>query len=109
MMHELHRAEKLKQDLEKRGIEKKVEVHLSHIEKTLITLEEVSECFALVTKGTKLEGSKLIFEAIPTLLVCERCKTTYNEPIMECRNCGSYELHLNEEDELIIQEIRELS
>ncbi len=106
-MHELHRAERLIKELRKRGVSRKVEVELEHIDRTMITLDEVQECFDILAKDTDLSGSLLRFKSKKVGLKCE-CGKVYDHPVMECESCGSTSLLMDMEDELTISSIEEL-
>ena len=111
LMHELHRAEALIKELRKRGFSGKLEIEVSHIEKTMITLEEVQECFDILAENTDLYGSMLMFTEKKIALRCSECGTTHNieETIpMKCRNCNSTSLQIDEEDDLTISRIKSL-
>ncbi len=107
-MHELHRAERLFKELRKRGVSGKVEVELEHIDRTMIALVEVQECFNILTMDTDLSGSVLRFKSKKVGLRCV-CGRTYTQPVMACETCGSTSLMMDMEDELTISSIKELS
>ncbi len=107
-MHELHRAERLIKELRKRGVSGRVEVELEHIDRTMITLVEVQECFDILTEGTDLSGSVLKFKSKKVSLKCV-CGKTYDQPVMVCESCGSTSLMMEMDDELTISSVKELS
>ena len=105
-MHEMTRATRLLEELQRKGYEKKSTFVLGHLETTQITLEEVQECFDIVAKGTGLEGSKLRFVPVETRVKCRTCDHVFgvskDNIVLSCPNCGGKDLEILDEDELVL-------
>ncbi len=105
-MHELHRAERIKKYLETQGVSNPVTIKIAHLKTTQIMLEEVEECLDIVLKNSPLEGSKIKFFPSDTILKCEVCGNKHvverDKIPMNCINCGSDKLSLDDIDELKI-------
>ena len=111
-MHELVRAERILKELQKKGVSGPVRVLLGHITPTHITLEEVVECFQIVTEGSELEGSELVFQPQETFLHCNSCGYEFSakleELLLSCPQCKGKSVELIQDDELEILEITPL-
>jgi hydrogenase nickel incorporation protein HypA/HybF len=69
--------------------------------------ESVEFCFEACTRGTSLDGAKLIIERIPARGRCDECATefslkAYYEP---CPGCGSYRVTILSGEELRVKEL----
>jgi len=69
--------------------------------------EAVEFCFQACTRGTLLEGARLIIEKVPARGRCEECAGefqlgTYYEP---CPACGSYRVTILSGEELRVKEL----
>ena len=90
-MHELSFAQALLDtvlNLAKDHNAKKVTaIHVKLGELLLINPEQLKFCFEVVSKGTIVEGAKLIIEFVKPKIVCTSCGKTFNEVIGIC-DCG---------------------
>ena len=88
-------------ELEKYDAEKVEEVNLVVGEMTNLGTEQMEFAYEIVTRGTKLEGSRLNLEVEEVVVHCDKCgkdgdvdylNSDYEEehkiPILKCRYCG---------------------
>jgi len=88
-------------EAEKRGAKKVTEVHLVVGELTFLGLEQVQFAYDALTKGTIMEGSRLIIEQQEGIVKCSHCGYEggfkYEDdplyhvsvPTLECPECGN--------------------
>jgi hydrogenase nickel incorporation protein HypA/HybF len=88
-------------EAEKRGAKKVTEVHLIIGKLTFLGLEQVRFAYEAVTKGTIMEGSKLIIVEQEGIVKCSRCgyeggfkyedDPLYHVPVptLKCPKCGN--------------------
>ena len=62
-------------------------------ELSLVIPKYVEEIYPIATKGTILDGVKLIMNVVPGLAECDECDEIFNVIEHEgyCPNCGSFE------------------
>ena len=62
-------------------------------ELSLVIPKYVEEIYPIATKGTILDGAKLIMNVVPGLAECDECDEIFNVIEHEgyCPNCGSFE------------------
>lgn len=105
-MHELHRAQAILDTMTRDHVDYPVEITLAHLTTTQITLEEVVECFDIVTEGTALKGSTIKFIGNDTILQCKECGekhvVTREHVPTHCSKCNSEKLFLDDDDELTL-------
>lgn len=87
-------------EVEKRKAKKVTEVHLVIGELTFLGLEQVRFAYEVLTKGTALEGSKLLIETQKGAVKCDTCgyeggfkyenDPLYHLPVptLKCARCG---------------------
>ena len=88
------------EEAEKRKAKKVTEVHLAIGKLTFLGLEQVRFAYEALTKGTILEGSKLVFEEQEGVVKCNHCgykgdfkyedDPMYHMPVptLKCPRCG---------------------
>ena len=56
-------------------------------------VDRIEEIYPIATKGTILDGAKLIMNVVPGLAECDECDEIFNVIEHEgyCPNCGSFE------------------
>lgn len=67
----------------------------------------LSFAFEVMTKGTPLEGAKLIIREIPVLVCCQKCGNEYNPdkfPII-CPVCGSVCYKITQGEDIFIESL----
>jgi len=89
------------EEAEKRGAKKVTEVHLVIGKLTFLGLEQVRFAYEALTKGTIMEGSKLIIEEKEGAVKCNHCgyedSFKYEDdplyhvpmPTLKCPQCGN--------------------
>ncbi|MCP4181377.1 MAG: hydrogenase maturation nickel metallochaperone HypA [bacterium] len=108
-MHELSLAESMVRELneyiEREKVNKIFTVtvqmgYFSGVEK-----EPFEFAYPIVTEGTKMEGSKLIVEQLPGIVLCSECsKTTQLDiPLVKCGSCGSRDVTFTQGREFLIK------
>ena len=104
-MHEFSMTNQIVQNVlaeaEKRKAKKVTEVHLVIGKLTFLGLEQVRFAYEALTKGTIMEGSKLIIEEQEGVVKCNHCgfegsfqyedNPMYHEPMptLKCPKCGN--------------------
>jgi len=104
-MHEFSMMSQIVQNVlaeaEKRKAKKVTEVHLVIGKLTFLGLEEVRFAYEALTKGTIMEGSKLIIEEQEGVVKCNHCGFEGNfqyendpmyhvhAPTLKCPKCGN--------------------
>ena len=75
------------------GVDRIEEIVLDIGELSLVTPKYVEEIYPIATKGTILDGAKLIMNVVPGLAECDECDEIFNVIEHEgyCPNCGSFE------------------
>ena len=69
--------------------------------------EALEFCFDAATRGSLLEGARLVIERVPATGLCSRCgqvspMETYFDP---CPNCGALALELRSGDEMRVKDL----
>lgn len=74
---------------------------------TAIVPESLTFCFEVITKGTDLEGARLIIEAVPIKGFCKECEREFEieEYTFICPACGSSQIKITAGEELSVVEI----
>jgi hydrogenase nickel incorporation protein HypA/HybF len=64
-------------------------------------------CWTMVTRGTDLEGSRLVIDHVPAVLGCAVCatRTEIDVPVLVCGTCGSRDVDLLSGQELQVRTI----
>jgi hydrogenase nickel incorporation protein HypA/HybF len=102
------------------GAKRVIEVHLRVGKLRALSIDQVKFSYEILTKGTLLDGSKLIVEETPGKVRCSVCK--YGEefdpqgdlayhfglPPLVCPNCGNM-LEVEGGDECVITKVRMLA
>ena len=75
------------------GVDRIEEIVLDIGELSLVIPNYVEEIYPIATKGTILDGAKLIMNVVPGLAECDECDEIFNVIEHEgyCPNCGSFE------------------
>ena len=75
------------------GVDRIEEIVLDIGELSLVIPKYVEEICPIATKGTILDGVKLIMNVVPGLAECDECDEIFNVIEHEgyCPNCGSFE------------------
>ena len=75
------------------GVDRIEEIVLDIGELSLVIPKYVEEIYPIATKGTILDGVKLIMNVVPGLAECDECDEIFNVIEHEgyCPNCGSFE------------------
>ena len=75
------------------GVDRIEEIVLDIGELSLVIPKYVEEIYPIETKGTILDGAKLIMNVVPGLAECDECDEIFNVIEHEgyCPNCGSFE------------------
>ena len=91
-----------------RGITEILEVVVDCGELSLVIPEYLHTVYPAVTKGTILEGTKLVVEPVPGYAECDECDEIFNvvEHKGYCPNCGSFEKKILSGRDFSIREIR---
>ncbi len=104
-MHEFSAATSLVETIldhaQKAGAEKVLEVHLVIGKLTLLQVEQLSFCYEIITKGTIMQGSKLVVTEADVKVKCAQCgyigAAKFEDdmlyhlfvPTLQCPSCGS--------------------
>lgn len=110
-MHELgvvmHACDQIAAFAAENGIDRIAEVVFEIGEGSGIYEEYVRKCYPVATKGTMLEGSKLIIETIPGMVMCLDCFEIFNAVEHKgcCPECGSRRKEILSGTEFNIKEI----
>lgn len=69
--------------------------------------ESVQLYFDILTEGTILEGTKLIFKRQKAIFKCKECECKYEKPKIgfDCPSCGNYGIPTGEGKEFFIESI----
>ena len=101
------------------GSRKVQEVHLTIGKLRVLSIDQVKFCYEVLSKGTVLEGSKLIVEEAAGKLRCSQCSYTsefnpdddpsfhFGIPPLICPQCGNT-LTIEGGDQLVITRVRML-
>ena len=84
---------------------KSVRVHIGQL--TAIVPDSLSFCFDVMTKGTELEGAKLILEIIPLVGHCYSCDKDFqiDDYAFACPYCQSTDIKVISGEELSVVEM----
>ncbi len=111
-MHELSIAhalvESASEAAEKAGARKVTQVNLRLGALAGVVRNALEFGYAIATQDTLLEGSTLVIEELPVIIVCDRCATeTVLDGIQSfaCPSCGSLGAKVTQGKELDIQSI----
>lgn len=103
--------------VERDGAEKVLEVHLVIGKLTLLETDQFSFCYEVITKGTLLEGSKLLVTEGDVKVKCTQCNYTgamkfesdmlhhMFVPTLQCVFCGS-QVQILEGNECTIKSVK---
>ncbi|QAY64137.1 hydrogenase maturation nickel metallochaperone HypA [Xylanimonas allomyrinae] len=66
--------------------------------------EALERCWSVVTRGTGLAGSALVFEIVPLVVRCTACgsRTRLREVWLRCDACGSVDVDVVAGDEFVL-------
>jgi hydrogenase nickel incorporation protein HypA/HybF len=102
--------------VKKHGASQVEEVHLKIGTLRALSVEQVKFCYQILSKGTALDGSKLIVEEVAGELECSNCSYSgqfnaqddsyhFGIPLLVCPVCGS-SLLVKGGDECVIGKVR---
>lgn len=110
-MHELgvvmHACDEIVAFAQENNIEKISEVVFEVGEGSGIVIDYLKKCYPIATKGTILEGSDVIVETIPGMVMCLDCFEIYNAVEYKgcCPECGSKQKEILSGREFNIKEV----
>ena len=109
-MHESSIAHKLYQTIEAESAKyegRPVAARVSFGTLTYVNDELLLEAFDAITKGTKIENTKLKIEHKPLRGQCEKCGKEFNINLskIKCSHCGSKELSILPDAPILLEEI----
>lgn len=87
------------------GVLKSVRLHIGQL--SAIVPESLSFCFEVITKGTHMEGAKLVMDIIPLKGVCKQCHKDFQikDYAFVCPHCESTEIETVAGQDLSIVEM----
>ena len=114
-MHELSIAMSLvelaEEEAERRGVQV-LAVHLRLGALSGVVKEALLSCYEMVCEGTPLQGSRLVVEDVPILIMCPHCRAPRMVVSMQlfcCAECGApaAEVAQGKELEVVALEVEE--
>ncbi|GAB2460968.1 hydrogenase maturation nickel metallochaperone HypA [Xylanimonas ulmi] len=104
-MHELSLCGSIARIAERRRAGRRVErvgVRLGALRQAVP--EAMDRCWAVVTAGTALAGSRLVFELVPLVVRCDACgaRTRLDEVWLRCGSCAGSRVEVVEGDEFLL-------
>ena len=110
-MHEIGIVRQILRTVERFAAENHVE-QISEVvvdcgELSLVIPKYLEDLYPVVTKGSLLEGTKLVINTVPGLAECDDCDEIFNvvEHKGYCPSCGSFEKTILSGKEFLIREI----
>ncbi|MDP4143268.1 MAG: hydrogenase maturation nickel metallochaperone HypA [Bacillota bacterium] len=95
------------QEAEKRNIDKVKAIKLSVGEMAPVIPESIQYYYDIMTKGTRIEGAKLVITIIPIIIKCLDCNNEFNLNFSQykCNVCSSKNILVTSGTELIIDDL----
>ncbi len=109
-MHELSIAHELVESADaaarRAGASRVVAVHLRLGKLSGVVSDALQFGYDITTKGTLLEGSRLVIEAVPVVIYCDVCRREVELPgiqSFDCPHCGTPSRHIRQGKEMEIR------
>ncbi len=110
-MHEIGIVRQILRTVERFAAENEVrnirEVVVDCGELSLVIPKYLEDLYPVVTKGSLLEGTRLVINTVPGMAECDECDEIFNvvEHKGYCPNCGSFDKTILSGREMSIREI----
>ncbi len=97
----------IKEEMERHGAKRLRSVRLKIGKLTAVVPDALNFCFEIITKGTSMEGAKIIMEFPPLMAHCMDCDKEFEieEYVFKCPRCGSEKILTNGGRDLSIEEL----
>ncbi len=97
----------IKEEMERHGAKRLCSVRVKIGKLTAVVPEALNFCFDIITKGTPMEGAKIIMEFPPLKAYCIDCNKEFEieEYVFRCPSCGSEKILTDGGRDLSIEEL----